>query len=547
MRATTVFSLTIVVTSLAAPAAAQDALDRVQRGERSPVEDRTVPPSAQPGVEVQVEQPESVPGGREVLVGAVVLAGLEVLQPADFAEVITPRLGQVLDEAGLRELTGAVAAEARSRGFPFATASIEPQRLTSGVLTVHVDEGRIDELRFDGPATPAVRAALAPLVSGAPARLSDVEHRLLIAGDIDGARIRNSRYIREQGRGILLIELSRDPAVVRAALSNEGTKPLGPVQLRIDADVNGLLADDDQLTVSYTGTPANPRELNFGLVRYARRVSSGGTEVALTGSASRARPGAYLRSLGLRSQSWYVGGSVLQPLWRRRTGSLWLEGELGLRNLRQWQQDALVRDDRLAVARATLYGYADVGDGRLRASLTLAQGFDIFDATEPGDPLASRFDADGTFTTLNAWAQWSRSLGSGFSMRLAAQGQLASQPLLISEETSLGGTGFLRGYDWGERSGDEGIMGSAELRYDWNRPFDLVRNAQFYGFLDGGSVRNIDSDFGSGSLASVGGGMRADLSDTLGAAVELAVPLSGPRYDTGDETPKINLRVNKSF
>ena len=40
---------------------------------------------------------------------------------------------------------------------------------------------------------------------------------------------------------------------------------------------------------------------------------------------------------------------------------------------------------------------------------------------------------------------------------------------------------------------------------------------------------------------------RADLGNSVGASVEVAVPLTGPRYDTGDETPKINLRVGKSF
>ena len=58
---------------------------------------------------------------------------------------------------------------------------------------------------------------------------------------------------------------------------------------------------------------------------------------------------------------------------------------------------------------------------------------------------------------------------------------------------------------------------------------------------------NIDSPFGSGSLASAGGGVRVDLTDTVAAAVELAVPLSGPRYDTGDESPKLNLWLAKSF
>jgi hemolysin activation/secretion protein len=540
------WAATAACVTLSHPAVAQSALDRVQGGAPE-VQDSPADPRPAPRVEVKIEPAASAPQGQEVLVGAVVFNGLESLQSGDFAQPIAPYLGQTLDQSGLGALTGAIAARARALGFAFATAWIEPQRLANGVLRISVDEGRIDEIRIDGPESPAVRAALAPLADGTPARLAEVERRLMIAGDIDGVQIGTSRYVREQDRGILLVSLARDPAFARIALSNEGTRPLGPLQLRIDTDFNAVLADDDQLSFSYTGTPADPRELHFGSARYAKHLGGSGTEIALAVSASHARPGSYLRHLDLRSRSWFAGASVLQPLWRRRAASLWLEGSLGLRDLRQWQDDILVRDDRLAVARGTAYGYADFAGGRARASLTLSQGLGILAATESGDPFASRWDADSTFTTLQGWAQWTRNLNNSLSLRVAAQGQLASEPLLVTEETSLGGTGFLRGYDWSERSGDEGVMGLAELRYDWRQPLGMFRHAQIYGFVDGGRVSNIDSNFGSGSLTSAGGGLRVDLTETLGGSVELAVPLSGPRYDTGDEAPRINLRVARSF
>jgi hemolysin activation/secretion protein len=547
-RRSTVFAAAVIsIFGLSSPATAQDPLDRVQPEGHVPAEGETPEKAAPPPIEVQAQATETRPSGEEILVGAVTLKGLIALQPADFADLITPRLGQVLDDAGLRALAGAIAERARSRGFPFATAWIEPQRLASGVLTVRVDEGRVDEVRLSGPDLPAVRAALAPLIDGAPVRLADVERRLLIAGDIDGVRIRNSRYVREKDRGVLNFEFTKDALAGKVALSNEGTKPLGRAQLRVEADINGLLSDDDSLVLTYTGTPLEPKELNFGYARYAKRISANGTELTLTGSYSQAQPGAYLSDLDLRSRSWYVAAGLLQPLWRRRSASLWFEGELGLRDLHQWERGVLVRADRLAVLRATLYGYADVAGGRLRGSMTVSQGLGILGATQSGDPLASRFDADGTFTSLYAWSDWTKSLTGPLSLRLAAQGQVASEPLLITEETSLGGTAFLRGYDWSERTGDEGIAGSAELRYDWKEPFNLFPKAQLYGFIDGGEVSNFGSDFGSGSLASTGGGVRADLGNSLGASVEVAVPLTGPRYDTGNEAPKLNLRVGKSF
>lgn len=540
--------LFLVTLPFGAAAYGQDALDRVQppadREDRAL--EKTEAPRPAPRIEVETA-PAVAESTRAILVGAVVLRGLQTLAPGDFADILATRVGRTLSPAELTDLANAIAERARARGLVFASASIGAQQLRNGVLTVDVDEGRLDEIRFDGPEQPAVRAALEPLANGAPVRIGELERRVLIAGDIDGVRIRGSRFLREKGKGVLLVKVTTDHVVGRATLANEGTKPLGPEQLTLQVDFNALLASDDSLVLTWSGTALEPGELQFARIRYAKRISRSGTELAVSASGSAADPGAYLSPLGIRSRSWHVGAALLQPLLRRRTASLWFEGELGMRNLLQWRGGQKVRDDRIVAARGTLYGYTDLAGGRLRVSTTLSQGFDILGATEAGDPLASRHDADGSFTSLSAWTDWSSDLGGDFSIRLAVLSQLSSQPLLIAEEIGLGGTGFLRGYDWSERSDDQGVMGMAELRYLWKSPFGLARRAQLYAFVDGGRVNNHESGFGSGALASAGGGVRADLTRTFGANLEVAVPLSGPRYDTNDETPKLNFRIQKSF
>ncbi|WP_404333832.1 ShlB/FhaC/HecB family hemolysin secretion/activation protein [Sphingomonas sp. MMS12-HWE2-04] len=547
-RAAIAAPLLLATLPLATPSRGQDALDRVQAPATK--EDRVAEDAAtpHPTARVEVEAPAAVvEPTRSVLVGAIVLRGLHSLAPADFADILATRIGQTLSSQALAELATAIAERARLRGLVFASAWIGAQQLQNGVLTVAVDEGRIDEIRFDGAEQPAVRAALVPLANGAPVRIGELEHRLLIAGDIDGVRIRSTRFLRDKGKGVLLIKVTSNRVAGRAALTNEGTEPIGPEQLTLQADFNGLFAAEDSLTLTWSGTVFEPDELQFGRVRYEKRISRSGTELAVSASGSIANPGAYLNPLGIRSRSWYVGATMLQPLWRRRSESLWFEGELGMRNLLQWRGGRKVRDDRVVAARGTLYGYTDFAGGRLRVSTTLSQGLGVLGATEAGDPLASRRDADGTFTSLSAWTDWTSDLGSDVSLRLGLLSQLSSQPLLISEEVGLGGTGFLRGYDWFERSGDQGAMGLAELRYLWDRPLGLARRAQLYAYVDAGKVANHDGGFGSGSLMSAGGGVRADLTRTFGANLELAVPLTGPRYDTGDEAPKVNLKFQKAF
>jgi hemolysin activation/secretion protein len=90
-------------------------------------------------------------------------------------------------------------------------------------------------------------------------------------------------------------------------------------------------------------------------------------------------------------------------------------------------------------------------------------------------------------------------------------------------------------------------MGSAELRYDVRRPFGIADRAQLYAFGDGGVVSNLSNGFGGGSLASAGGGVRVDFSRVVGATAEVAVPLTGPRYDTGNRQPRFNFGLSTSF
>lgn len=495
--------------------------------------------------------PQNEPGSAAITrgldVGAIAILGLHTMTPADFAAVIAPCIGKRMDDNELAALTNSIAKRAHAEGFAFATARITPQQLRHGVIAVEVDEGIVDEIRLEGADHAGVRAALAPLISGKPVRIADLERRLLIAADIDGIRITGRRFAREDGRGILVVAISHDRFVARAMLANEGTRVIGREQLTLVADINGVLASDDSVSLTWSSTPAQPRELQFGRIRYEKRISKTGTEVIFAGAMALTRPGAYLSSLDIKSRSWQAGLSLLQPLARRRNRSLWLQADFNVRDLHQTLQGAISRDERVVTARALLFGYTALLGGRLRSGISLTQGLGILDASGPDNPFATRLDYDGTFTALGFSSDWAGVLAGPVSLRLAVQGQLAFQPLPVSEELGLGGSNFLRGYDWFERSGDEGLMAMAELRYGLRQPLAAVQRAEFYAYVDGGTANNRNGGFGGGSLASGGGGLRLDFSQNMGAGLEVAVPLTGERYDTGDRSSRINFRLNTTF
>ena len=480
-------------------------------------------------------------------VGAIVVEGLVALSPQDFADIVQDYSARTLGAGEMSALSDRIAARARERGFIFANAVISPQSLSSGVLRVSLDEGVIDEIRIEGDADPAILSQLEPLRDGRPVTLARLERHILLADDISGIRLRSPRYEREGERGVLIVEARRDRFSGRAELANDGSQPIGPLRARIDFDANGLISPFDEIDFTYSTVPTEPGELQYLAGRYSVVVSPQGTEVSFGASYSATHPGAYLADRDIFGKSARVSGRLRHPLRRSRGFSIWVDGELEFRDLRQDRFGALARHDRIPVARLGFYSRALMLDGAIRGGLTLSQGLDILDATQQGDPLASREDASPDFTVLSGWFAWERALASSLELALAGRGQLSSTPLLITEDIGLGGNSFLRGYDFSERSGDNGIMGSAELRYDWRNPLGMLRRAELYAFADGGVVGNLEDGRGSGSLASSGGGIRTDLTRNLDLDLELAFPLTGPRYDTDDKSPRFNVAVTQSF
>ena len=401
-----------------------------------------------------------------VVAGAIRIDGATELPPAAFASAIEPYLGRPLGPDDLRALTRDIAAVARAAGFGLATAWIPGQSLVTGVLRVVIDEGRIDAVEVEGSGREAVERRLAPLATGRPLRTAALERQLLLAGDLAGVSVGRPRIVRRNGRNILKVRAGLDRVQGRATIDNSGSAAIGPVRARLGVDFNSLVVPGDRLSVGGVVTPIQPREFQLAQASYTAPIGRDGTEASVRGYIGHSDPGASLRGQDVAGISAEAEASISHPLLRSRAASLWASATMTVRDSRLDRRGARVRDDRIVTATATLFGNARLGGGRVRVRLSYVQGFDWLGATGRGDPLASRPDGGGPFSKVEFWAQYERPLGRGFSIDLRGQGQIASRPLLASEELGLGGRQFLRGFDYWELSGDEGAAGSAEVRYD---------------------------------------------------------------------------------
>jgi hemolysin activation/secretion protein len=517
--------------------------DELREAERIPA-----PASARPVLQAPRVQEGRSAIAEPVLAGAVLVEGAEALSQAAFAPVVERYAGRTLAPEELRALASDIAAVARDAGYRLATAWIPEQRIDLGVLRVRLDEGRIDAVEVTGSGRAAAEPRLRALVGGGPVRTAELERRLLLAGDLPGVRLGKARLERRGGRNILVVAATRDRVEGRASLDNWGSATAGPVRARISMDVNGVVTGDDRLSVDGVVTPLEPSEFALLRLGYASAIGANGTELSLGGYYARSHAGGPLSARDIEGRSAEIGFELRHPLLRSRRSSVWAALGAHLRTSSQTREDARVRDDSLTTLAASLYAFHQLPGGRLRGRIAVTRGLALFGATHGGDPLASRFDADGVFTKLELWGEYEQRLGAGLSLLLAAEAQASDGPLLSSEEMGLGGRFFGRAWDYREFAGDSGIAGAAELRYDLKRPGGTILNAvQLYGYADAGTVSNEGTGTGGGSLASSGGGVRLWLDGSVKAGVEVGVPLTDGADPTKSDKPRVSFTIDKRF
>ena len=142
----------------------------------------------------------------------------------------------------------------------------------------------------------------------------------------------------------------------------------------------------------------------------------------------------------------------------------------------------------------------------------------------------NRYGASSNFIYFRGDLSHTHELGDGFQAFAKIQGQASDEPLISNEQLSVGGLGTVRGYLESEALGDNGLLGSVELRSPSLTSLigPSVDEWRFYIFGDWGLVGinqqlvGVPNTF---QLASVGAGTRLKMLGHLNGSLDAAVPL----------------------
>jgi len=351
------------------------------------------------------------------------------------------------------------------------------------------------------------------------------------------------------GRFRLTIHLKTWHVFTSFGLDNLGSSSVGPWQSYATGAFNSYLAPGDTLAVNLSTIANDPRELGFGRFSYDTPVGVDGLRLGASVLYSAVRPGDARRLVSdiTTTEAFELRASVV-PL-QSQSSSLVLTAATTFSNVSEHDLYGPWYNDHIRTASLTVdYRLQDGFGGTNYATMIYRQGLDIFGASHFDDDLLSRDGASSNFSVLNFWFTRYQTLNDAWSLKLAAASQTASRPLFTSQQFYLGGAAFGRGYGAAEISGDNGLAGSLELRFNQKLNFRYWSGYQLYAFGDVGAVWNDGYRLSDGlSLTSAGAGVRFFLPHDLQADFGVAVPLSYRAPDNERRSPRFLFTLSSAF
>jgi hemolysin activation/secretion protein len=431
---------------------------------------------------------------------------------------------------------------------------VPPQDIQDGKIRLKVVEGSITEVVLKGEDAEqfGIRPMLDAVVAEQPSHFATLERQLLLVNGRSGVRIDDTALEEigtASGRFRLTVYLKTWHVFTSFGVDNLGSSSVGPWQSYATAAFNSYLAPGDSLVVNLSTTPADPRQLAFGRVAYDVPVGTDGARIGASGYYSEVWPGddRHLYNDNTKTESFEVHGSVV-PLQSLKS-TLTLTASMGFSNVTENDFFGPFYADHIrALSLTSDYRLQDTFGGTNYLTLTYRQGLDILGASHRDDDFLSRDGASGDFSAVNFWFTRYQTLSGAWSVKLASAGQWASGPLFLSQQFYLGGAAFGRGYGSAEISGDNGIAGSFELRFDQKLNYRYLSGYQLYSFVDSGAAWNAGYSLGEGlSLTSAGGGVRLFLFDDLQADLGVAVPLSYRAPDNSSRSARFLFSLSSAF
>ena len=428
-------------------------------------------------------------------VSSVRISGATAFSDLELLPLVAGLAGHDVTLADLQGAAERVTRFYRANGFPVARAYVPAQSIDRGSVEIAVLEGRYGQLDVRNESALSenlLRDTLRAPATDSVIETAPLDRELLLLKDLSGVAVAATLT---PGQRVGTADLIVDVAPMQTfsgtlEADNYGNRYTGEGRYGGSVAAANLAGRGDLLTVR--GLISQDSGLWYGRAAYQIPVSGSGMRVG-----------------GAISHTYYSLGE--------KFSALDADGDANIYTL--FTQYPLVRSTRGNLDAQMAYNYFDLEDkidstnsvnprrlqsgalsisGSLRddwfggainaASLTYAHGDVNLQNGVAAQIDAATAETEGDFDTVLYSLLRLQNVTGALQLYLSMQGQYASKNLDSSQKFVLGGPNAVRAYDQGIGIGDEGLLGTAELRYSLPA-YRWLTHPQVFAFFDAGSVR----------------------------------------------------------
>ncbi|HSW68692.1 MAG TPA: ShlB/FhaC/HecB family hemolysin secretion/activation protein [Gammaproteobacteria bacterium] len=489
--------------------------------------------AALPSVSNKVQPHAPIPGGEAVYfqLNKIIISGNTVFTNAELQSIFSSSIGKKISVADLQSLVQQITVRYREKGYILSRAILPPQEIKNGIVRVDVIEGFISSVTVTGKpggAKKLLEQYGQHIVQSRPLNISVMQREILLANDLPGMTVKAiilpSKTIPDAADLMLVAEQQ----LISGSLdyNNYGTRFIGPIQSSLAVSANSIFVGGDATGGNFTVT-SKESEMQYYNLYHTEPINSKGLNFMIGSSYIATQPQFLLEPVEIVGMSASFYGNLNYSMIRSREKNLSLHLAANYQNVTSTILAFPLYQDRIrSLALGADFDAADRWNGSNNLGIDLIQGLPIMGAHMHAEQ--SRPEGRARYTRLTAYFARLQPVYKSFSIYTAFSGQYSCQPLLATEQFSLGGPVFGRGYGPSEIVGDEGLAGKIELRLDMQPEKHFLQTVEYYVFYDAGVIWNRDTlnTPPRQDLTATGAGLRLMFTPELYGNLYLAKPLS---------------------
>lgn len=475
------------------------------------------------------------PIAQAIAVKKVKIVGSTILNDVELVTISKTLEGQQVTPEQIQKAAQSITQIYADRGYLTSQAVVDPQKIVDGVVTIQVIEGRVEKIEIQGltNTNPDYVRSRVELGTNTPLNTAKLEDQLrLLRADPIFSNVEASLKSGSQPDSSILVVTVKEANQFGgfAGIDNFSPPAVGSERYGGGLFFRNLSGNGDTFAASYYGTTtggSNQYDLSYSIP-----LNPMNGTLSLRYSPSNYRiTQAPFDVLNIRGNNNLFDLNFRQPLVRTSVEEFALS--LGY----SYQRGQTFAFNNLAIpfgigpepdgtSRTSIFKFGQdytlrdlFGAWSLRSQFSLGTG--LFGSTNVTTP-------SGSFLSWLGQIQRVQSLGTDSLLIGALDLQLSADPLLSSQQFTIGGGQSIRGFRQNARSGDNGIRFSLENRFVALRNEQNAALLQVIPFLDAGAIWNHPNNPNTlpsqNFLAGGGLGLLFTPLDRLNLRLDYAIP-----------------------